>query len=120
MAKAEPNFPIARAVVVPTTAGIVATIPTTVDRILVTASIVINYGFESSTFNIWLLPATGGTTANEEASLLFKRVGAFETLELDEIIGQHIEGGGTIRAESSVVNALSFTANGTTFPLGYD
>jgi len=119
MARREPNVEIVRAATIPTTAGIVATIPTTVEKMRITDAFIISSAALPGLVSVWLLPASGGTTANLEASLRFKRMGVFQTLNIDEIIGQFIEGGGTIRAESDLLNSFAITVSGTSYPLGY-
>jgi hypothetical protein len=100
--------------------GITATISSDIESMRVTDAKVVNYSFVPAFFSVWIVPVTDTSTANEKASLRFKRVGAFETLLLDEIIGQYIEGGGTIRTESDTATTLAFTASGTSYPLGYE
>lgn len=120
MARRQPNVELVKSFVVPTSVGIAATVSDTVESFRITDAKVVNYGFVPAQFSVWITSVSDTSTAVEKASLGGKRIGSKETLGISEIVGQFIEGGGSIRVESDTATILAFTASGTSYPLGYE
>ena len=90
------------------------TVPTSIDRSIISAGRVTNYGTTPEDFTIYMIPS-GGSVVDQFIAIDTKPIAAGETILLAEIIGETISEGATIQALASTVTKLSLTVEGTDF-----
>lgn len=104
-------------VVVPTSTGALATIPTTVDRVQLSEALIVNTGTVTRTVDIYVLQS-GGSVGVSTRVVSQKQISADESYLLLELIGMSIESGGSIQGTVDAGSDVHFFATCTEFTTG--
>lgn len=90
------------------------TVPTSLDRSVISAGRVVNYGTTLEDFTIHIVPK-GGSVVDQYIAIDAKPIAVGETILLSEIIGEALSEGATIQVKASTTVKLSLTVEGTDF-----
>ena len=100
---------------VPATSTVAYTVPTNLNRVVVSSFFVINRDSSARTLTIWVVSSVQ-TQANEHKCYINKEIGAENTVSLEEMIDFPLNVGDNLYVQASSANSLALNLGVTTFP----
>lgn len=116
MSKVKENVMFLNSESIPSTLTTLYTVPSDIDRIRIDYCRIMNSTAVPKSIQILFVPVGGGSGTGD-STVFGQRIGASESLLITEAIGEWIDGGGEIRADSNAVGT-TLTVNGTTWDIG--
>ena len=100
---------------VPATSTIAYTVPTNLNRAIISSFFVVNRDTSARTLTIWVV-TSAQTQANEHKCYINKEIGVENTVSLEEMIDFPLNVGDKVYVQASSANTLALNMGLTTFP----
>lgn len=100
---------------VPASQTLIYTVPSTLNRLVLSTFRVVNTDTTARTLTVWIVQ-TGESIADKHQAYVSKSLKLGETAVLSEIIGEPLGVGDMIYAQASVADKVTITIGATTFP----